>query len=315
MIWYVGCLAAGSFVSNLATFIYTRKTFDTTQSIYYVLTLDSGITWICNLLFLLIYTFEEFLPNTSVICAMVWYTMKVPPTIFPVLNFLTSFIKHKKIEASMKLKTWMTDKKIIQKANVTTLAGLIFIFFEVSANAILDLRMSPLYSNCINETNQSINGFIQLILNIIPIVILILITAVYDMKSLRYIREFRRTRPNSNASSNEERTLLQETPFRSTILNFIGVLLPMVYSAVMLESSENDTVASWSKLTSIVCLALMCKNLIVFWTFRVYQGNMHTNQAEDRERKRQIEINEAQKRKREIASKRENRQMESIEMT
>ena len=65
MIWYVGCLAAGSFVSNLATFIYTKKTFDTTQSIYYVLTLDSGITWICNLLFLLICTIEENHPESQ----------------------------------------------------------------------------------------------------------------------------------------------------------------------------------------------------------------------------------------------------------
>ena len=83
----------------------------------------------------------------------------------------------------------------------------------------------------------------------------------------------------------------------------------------MLDSSEIDPVASWSKLTTIVCLALLCKNLIVFWTFRVYQDNMHTSKAEDRERKRQFEINEAQKRKREIASKRGSQPMESIEMT
>ena len=59
----------------------------------------------------------------------------------------------------------------------------------------------------------------------------------------------------------------------------------------------------------------MLKNLIVFWTFRVYQANMHINQNEERERKRQIEIKEAQKRKRERREKRKSQPTEVFEMS
>ena len=59
----------------------------------------------------------------------------------------------------------------------------------------------------------------------------------------------------------------------------------------------------------------MLKNLIVLWTFRVYQANMHINQNEERERKRQIEIKEAQKRKQERREKRKSQPTEVFEMS
>lgn len=60
----------------------------------------------------------------------------------------------------------------------------------------------------------------------------------------------------------------------------------------------------------------MLKNpLIVLWTVRVYQANMHINQSEEKERKRQIEIKEAQKRRREIEAKRESQPANFIEMS
>ena len=211
----------------------------------------------------------------------------------------------------MSLKTWMTDKKIIKKANVTALASLVFTLVEVTANAVLDLKMSPMYSGCMNEMNQSFNSFIPLILNVIPVITLILITAFYDMKSLQYVREFRRTRPTT---SNEERTLLQETPFRSTIINLMCIFLVLIFSSVMPHKDINAE-ASWPKMISITCLVLMLKNLIVLWTFRVYQANMHINQNEERERKRQIEIKEAQKRKRERREKRNSPPTEVFEMS
>ena len=99
MIWHVSCLAAGSFISNLATFIYTKKTFDTTQSIYYILTLDSGITWMGSLLFLSVYALQEHFSSNPIICSTIWFTLTAQPATFPMMNFLTSFIRYKKIEA------------------------------------------------------------------------------------------------------------------------------------------------------------------------------------------------------------------------
>ena len=192
MIWYVSCLAAGSFISNLATFIYTKKTFDTTQSIYYILTLDSGITWMGSLLFLSVYALQEYYSSNPIICSTIWFTLTVQPATFPMMNFLTSFIRYKKIEASMVIKNWLPDKAIIKKANVTVCTCLVFPLIEVTANAVFHLKISAVYSDCMNEENQFINTFVPLILNTIPAIILILITAAYDLKSLQYVREFRR---------------------------------------------------------------------------------------------------------------------------
>ena len=315
MIWYVTCLAAGSFVSNLATYIYTKNTFDTNQSIYYILALDSGMTSISSLVYLLIYVYQEFLSSNGFICSIFMFSMLVPFTTFPVLNFLTSYIKYKKIEASMLIKTWISEKTIIKKTKVTMCACLIFALAEVTGNAVMNLQMSPMYSDCMNQMNQSTNSFVFVILNVVPANIVILITAAYDIKSLLHVRKFRRTSPST---SNEQRTLMQETPFRSSIINLVCVIAGFVLSSVFLDNDDNDTnlEAKWSKVASMVFLHLMLKNpLIVLWTVRVYQANMHINQSEEKERKRQIEIKEAQKRRREIEAKRESQPANFMEMS
>ena len=224
-------------------------------------------------------------------------------------------IKYKKIEASILIKTWITEKTIIKKTKVTMCGCLIFALAEVTGNAILNLQMSPMYSDCMNQMDQSTNSFVFVILNVVPANIVILITAAYDIKSLLHVREFRRTSPST---SNEQRTLMQETPFRSSIINLVCVIAGFVLSSVFLDNDDNDTnlEAKWSKVASMVFLHLMLKNpLIVLWTVRVYQANMHINQSEEKERKRQIEIKEAQKRRREIEAKRKSQQANFMEMS
>ena len=103
-----------------------------------------------------------------------------------------------------------------------------------------------------------------------------------------------------------KKSILHETPMRSTIINIITVLVLLPLPIGFINFTNHlDVKVKVEIALSLFNTVLMVKSpLVVAWTFRKYQSNMNTNQDEERERKRKIEVQEAQKRQLEIALRR-----------
>ena len=144
MSFYINTFAAGSFISNFLTFLYTKQTFDAKQSLYYILLLDSGLTGLSSLATLGFYLFEKHF--NSLQCAMLNVAIGFVPLIFPILNFVTAYIRFKKVENSKSLAAWKSDQQLIKYVNGLVIITLIYLTILVGLNAKFEnVDFSPLY--------------------------------------------------------------------------------------------------------------------------------------------------------------------------
>ena len=130
-------------------------------------------------------------------------------------------------------------------------------------------------------------------------------TIWYDLKVLNIVTAFRKSSLKNVLNERQQRSILQETPMRSSIINVATLLVILPLLILLLYFDDLEVEAKTNIALSTLNGLLMIKSpLIVAWTFRKYQSNMNTNQNEERERKRKIEIQEAQRRQLQIALKR-----------
>ena len=301
MVWYVNFLAAVSFATNFATFIYTRKTFNIKQSIYYVLTLDSALACMGNLSILMVSLLKMmFEDNLEIPCYLLALSQLIVIFSFPSLNFLTACIRLKTIESSLKNKPWYSNSKQIGIINVVVVSCVIYSIIIVLLEVIGGFKMFPIVAGCMDESLPKYH-LMFFVFCILPQIIILVITLAIDIKATYVIQEFRNGQISTSIES-INRTLFEETPMRATIINGCSIL---VFGFIYVFVAS----ISWQDLQSVVSIVLSLaltfqafkSPLIVLWTFRVYQENMNIERNVDREERRQLEIKEAKKRKLEIA--------------
>ena len=304
MVWYVNFLAAVSFATNFATFIYTRKTFNIKQSIYYALTLDSALAFMGNLSILIVSLMKMMLKdNLEIPCYILLLSQLLAFLTFPILNFLTAYIRYKTIQSAQLRIPWITNSKQMRIINIAVLACFIYITIIVLLQAITGFKIFPLYTFCMNEPLPKYY-VLFFILCFVPQVIVLIITLALDLKATFIIQTIRAEQTMTFA----KRTLLEETPMRASIINgcYIFVII-FTFTAVHLIYDLQDIQSKVPLVLAILISISATKSpLIVLWTFRLYQENMNNERNVDREERRQLEIKEAKKRKLEIALKKFN---------
>ena len=304
MVWYVNFLAAVSFASNFATFIYTRKTFNIKQSIYYVLTLDSALAFTSNLSTLIVLFMKTMLTDhLEIPCYILLLAFILSFLAFPFLNFMTAYIRFKTTLSALTRKPWISNAKQIKIINLVVMACYIYLTLFILIQPIGGLKMFPLYAFCMDEPFPTYHS-VFFIFCVAPQFIILIITLTLDLKTTSIIQQIRAEQTETFV----KRTLLEETPMRASIINgcyiFALTLTAIVFHLIV---DRQVLQSSFSLVVVILLIVQTFKSpVIVMWTFRVYQENRNIERKVDREERRQLEINEAKKRQLQLALQRFN---------
>ena len=290
-IWYNICAASVSWVafgSNLGSQLYIQRTFDTNLSLYHILSLDSKVVMVSTIIFQ-----SWFLINfidyecEKISCAFLFLGSTITVLTSPLCNFMVSYIRYKRVSYSkVGLLFWKSEKELVRKS--TWIIGLVLLYGLILTfiNAYFNLRAFNIYSVCLEKQHTTNNQVsFCLITVLIPMMILFLTTCIMDFLCYIWINDI----PNKRYTN--------DIPLRATLIS-TALLFPYLISTVVL--AMNDINALDKYLIAIISYRfndIIRSPLTATCTFRINNENMQRNADLERERKRQIEIQDALQRR------------------
>ena len=142
---------------------------------------------------------------------------------------------------------------------------------------------------------------------IITALVLLVSTIGYDMALLRLIKIWQANRiPSSRMNDIEDRHIINEPPMRNTIINMVSLINIFSVGFLVIDDEVTNTSKYNSMFTAVLSNMVLKSPFIIFWTLRVNEETKRKDQAEERERLRQIEIQEAKMRRAQLRKKRTN---------
>ena len=287
-------LALLAFCVNAYCFYYVIKTFNIKQCLNHVMCIDSSSTAIASIL---IFVFYAAGLRNSWMCAELTFAATNAPNLTVVCNYITAYIRYKRVLTSMNNQTWKTEKELMNQTNKALLFATILWLVVVAATAIFETKWLGIYNHCIDE-NAGVIAWVGIILRLVRISIIIY-TIVIDIKCLKLVRRIMNhpnPAANNQLSSEEQRHSINEIPMRSTILNLGYVLLTMTALPIMIAHQVKTIEAGTIGLLIILMLQTP---VTVFWTIRVNDVNARVDEEAAKEQRRQLEIEEALKKREE----------------
>ena len=191
---------------------------------------------------------------------------------------------------------WKSDEDIVKATRIGIFCLLMYSLTYLLSNACFDLKIAPIYDSCMGSSDFS-PRYISVMFSIV-----LFVTIRYDIALLLKIRKWKRQiQPSENMlkMSMENGHILNEPGMRSTFVNLVFMAISLLaynlLSSVTLEQGLYNKVL----FTFLLATTLRCP-AIVFWTLNINEANARI----DREKNRQVEIEEAKIRMAEIRAKR-----------
>ena len=207
-----------------------------------------------------------------------------------VYHFIKAYIRYKRVSTSLNNRTWKTEKELIQNTNRALSLTTVLLLIMVITDAIFEMRWFAAYNHCIGITNKM--AWMGIWAHLVRVLI-ILTTMYLDIKCLKLVRKIRNHPLQSDQRTQEQRHVLHEIPMRSTLLNFIMILILLVTISIGLQGGEHLTTGTMGLL-----VALLIKSPVgVFWTVRVNETNARIDKDKERESRRKLEVEEASKKR------------------
>ena len=293
--WFIEALATLDVCVNMCCFFYVIKTFNTKQCLNYIMCIDSIMSAISSLVVIIFYAVGL---KNSWTCTTLTIALLMVPTMMVVYHFIKAYIKYKRVSTSLSHATWKTEKELIQDTNKALSLTAILLLILVITNAIFDMRCIHGYNHCTSVTNNS-RAWIGVLGHLVRVV-MIIATIHLDIKCLKLVQRIR-NHPNpewcashqSNRCTLAQRHMLHEIPMRSTILNFGLILNFFVILTVASQTGEGLHSAT----IGVLVMLLIKSPVSVFWTVRVNESNARIDKDKDTERRRQLEVQEALKKR------------------
>ena len=206
---------------------------------------------------------------------------------------LFCFSRYKRVQSSMRGKTWKTEAELI-KITIFLIGIVTFLRLSLTiANTVFDLELLTFYAYCMSQKYISYFHIYMQCYHAIMVVL----TALVDIKTLILIRRYRN---GTNQIEQEHRHIMNEIPMRSSLFNLSFLPLIIGYSLrnywLTLPQPEDQMRLA---MTLLLTVFLIKSPFITFLTFRVNETNGRIDQDEERERKRQLEIQDAKQRRNE----------------
>ena len=280
---------------------YVKRTFNTKQVLNHILFIDAILT----VLSCLVIFFAYFMEAKCYLLSLIHFTM---PTLILSYNFITAFVRYKRVLTVMTNENWKTDAELITSTNTILLATFLFLFLIFLIDTQMNFGMISSFVQCLeNTTNISKRSLLLFGIRIF----IVLCTIYIDSKCLRLIRSCRNhiIGPLIQFSQHEHRHILYEIPMRATIINAIHLIIMVILAPIILTSHERFKIAS----IAILLLLLTKTPIMILLTFRVNATTARVDQDEEREKKRQVEIEEARQKQANRLARRMKTEVETIQ--
>ena len=290
-------VAALDICVNSYCLYYAKRTFNTKQVLNHILCIDAILTFLSCLVIFIAYfmeTMEESIEYNELKCFLLSSIYFIVPTLFLLYNFITAFIRYKRISTAMNIGNWKTEDELIRAVNTILMATSLVLFLIILIDTQLDFSMIGYFDQCLENTagNTSIGSFLTLTLRNI----IVLCTVYFDLKCLRLVRSCRNQLSESNFQFPQHaahRHILYEIPMRATIINGCLMLTAIFVGPMVITSGEEFKILS----KSYLFIFLVKTPLMILLTFRVNVATARVDQDEERERLRQVEVAEAQQKR------------------
>ena len=285
--WVIEALAVLDLGVNLYCLLYVIKTFNTKHCLNYIMCIDSTVSAISSLIILIFYAIGL---KNSWTCTTITLALLIVPNLMVVYHFIKAYIRYKRVSTSLNNETWKTEKELIQDTNKALSLTTVLLLIMVITDAIFEMRWFAAYNHCIGITNKM--AWMGIWAHLVRVLI-ILTTMYLDIKCLKLVRKIRNHPLQSDQRTQEQRHVLHEIPMRSTLLNFIMILILLVTISIGLQGGEHLTTGTIGLL-----VALLIKSPVsVFWTVRVNETNARIDKDKERESRRKLEVEEASKKR------------------
>ena len=285
--WVIEALAVLDLGVNLYCLLYVIKTFNTKHCLNYIMCIDSTVSAISSLIILIFYAIGL---KNSWTCTTITLALLIVPNLMVVYHFIKAYIRYKRVSTSLNNETWKTEKELIQDTNKALSLTTVLLLIMVITDAIFEMRWFAAYNHCIGITNKM--AWMGIWAHLVRVLI-ILTTMYLDIKCLKLVRKIRNHPLQSDQRTQEQRHVLHEIPMRSTLLNFIMILIFLVTISIGLQGGEHLTTGTIGLL-----VALLIKSPVsVFWTVRVNETNARIDKDKERESRRKLEVEEALKKR------------------
>ena len=268
---------------------YVKRTFNTQQVLNHILCIDAILTVLsCLDIF-----FAYFVETKCYLLSSIYFIL---PTLILLYIFITAFIRYKRVSTAMTNKNWKTEAELIRSTNTILLATFLVLFLTFLIDTQFDFFIIGDFHQCLANTTGNVSNGSFLIL-ISSDNIIILCTVYFDLKCLRLVRSCRNQLSESNFQFPQQhaahRHILYEIPMRATIINSSYLLMTVIMAPIIVTYGEEFKIAS-----ILILISLLIKTpIMIMLTFRVNAKTARVNKEEEREWKRQVEIEEAKQKK------------------
>ena len=83
-----------AFLSNLASFIYIKKSFDTSKCLYFILSLDAMVVMTVALMAMIMFSSATLQTNCDPwFCSVLFFASQITALTSPMCNFMISYIR------------------------------------------------------------------------------------------------------------------------------------------------------------------------------------------------------------------------------
>ena len=177
---------------------------------------------------------------------------------------------------------WKVDEtlnKITQRIRIGAVAYCISMLIM---NAVFKLNIFNQYNICMQNQDPA-NSTIMFLIYFLPLLMTSATSAVMDFTSFMFVKD--------HSSQNN---LIDSVPLRASITSFYIFVPYLAATIIVLEIIDFDATTRYLVAVFVgVCLMIFRNPIIVTCAFRVNETIQRVNAEEDRERRREIEINHA----------------------
>ena len=290
---YQGIQVVGalSVISNAYCCYYVYKTFNIKICLNLIVCFDAAFTSVSSFLILLS---SWILASDPFICSFTTFAITIAAWLFYPCNFLCAYIRYKRVSTSLNNQTWKTELELI-KIFITLLITITPVFVSVIIiNSIFEMKWINSYSACmaLEEAERPKNLIWSIFISSYTIINTIF-TFLTDLKTFVLIRRYNQ---QSNVHQAENGEIKSEIPMRASLVNFLNIFTFLISFFIAFGSQGSQQFIE-NAMFIILVIYVPKTPAMVFFTLRVNATNARIDQEAERERKRQLEIQDAKQRR------------------
>ena len=327
-LYYNICCAIFStiaFLSNLASFIYIQKSFDTKRCLYFILRSDAMVVMVVTLMASIMFSWvaTNSQQSNSWFCSILFYASQITALTNPMSNFMISYIRYVKttkkqqmvfiplfsryMKLSQSPNPWLSNEELLKYSFITLSLTIIYGILITFINVYFNLWSFNIYTVCyIGPEGADQKKTFNIITVLLPVIVLVVCSCFMDLSCFVFIHKRkssvhpRRTQPNPIAQVN---SILTEIPLRATIISIL-LFIPYFLIYIILGIQKLDPLEKYFFVIILTRVQDTLRNpLIAKFLFNINDENRQRTALEERERNQQREIQDALKRRQEARKK------------